>query len=326
MIPENTRFHLNLPPDPAETGLEVVEEGRMWLDRRFHGPLDEAGLTAFEAVMARSPGRCLRSLPDREVWHFRVRLPEPPQEPGHSPQEAGYSCPAAATSKNVRPPDFTGVFLKRHHVRTWWGRWRAWLGLSPPPTPGRVEAKNVGALSAVGVAVMRLIAYGEKFHPDGLQESFILTEELEGFSELPRYLRRKFPAAPGSATAPQRDLAALISELAGMVRRLHRAGYNHRDLYCCHFFVKEPAAGRREIRLIDLQRVQHRRRFRRRWIVKDLAQLAWSAPRGLIRCKQRVAFIKQYLGVKKLGPADKRLIRAVMRKKRFMEWKLGIED
>jgi heptose I phosphotransferase len=298
MTPNNPRFNLNFPPDPAETGLESGADGRIWLDRRFQGPLGEAGLTAFEAVMARSPGRCLRSLPDREVWHFRVRLPEA------GPQ---------------------GVYLKRHHVRTRWARLRSWLGLSPSPTAGRVEAKNVGALSAVGVAVMRLIAYGEKCHPDGFQESFILTEELEGFSELPHYLRRKF-AAGCRTPAEQCELSALISELAGIVRRFHRAGYNHRDLYCCHFFVKEPAPGRREIRLIDLQRVQHRRRFRRRWIVKDLAQLAWSAPRNIIRCKHRIAFIKQYLGVKKLGPADKRLIRAVMRKKWFMEWKLGIED
>jgi hypothetical protein len=315
----NFPSNLRMSPDPAQTGLDAVEEGRMWLDRRFRVPLDEAGLNAFDSVMARSPGRCLRSLPDREVWHFRVRVPV-------TGQEAGHSSPAEKTGRNACPPDSAGVYLKRHHVRTWWGRLRAWLGLTPPPTAGRVEAQNVGALSAVGVAVMRLIAYGEKFHADGLQESFILTEELEGFAELPQYLRWKFPPANDRPAVQRRDLSALISELALMVGRFHRAGYNHRDLYCCHFFVREPVPGRRDIRLIDLQRVQHRRRFRRRWIVKDLAQLAWSAPRGLIRCKHRVAFIKQYLGVKKLRPADKRLIRAVMRKKQFMEWKLGIEN
>lgn len=271
----------------------------MWLDRRFCGALREAGLVAFEEVMVRAPGRCLRALPDREIWHFRVRLPE----------EADH-----------------GVYLKRHHVRTWLGRLRAWLGLRPPPSAGRVEARNVGVLSAAGIAVMRLIAYGEKFHADGLQESFIITEELKGFTDLPRYLRQKFPASCDPPASRRRDLAALIAELAGVVRRFHRAGYNHRDLYGCHFFVKDLSGGQREIRLIDLQRVQHRRRFRRRWIVKDLAQLAWSAPRDRIKCTHQMAFIKRYFGVKKLGPTEKRLIRAVLRKKRFMEWKLGIEE
>ncbi|MBN2578648.1 MAG: hypothetical protein JXB10_06615 [Pirellulales bacterium] len=315
----NPQLDTMSPTDPARTGLEPVEEGRMWFDRRYRGPLGEAGLVAFEALMARSPGHCLRALPDREIWHFRVRLPE-------ANQEAGHSCPAEETGKNACPPDLTGIYLKRHHVRTWAGRWRARLGLQLPPTAGRVEAENVGALSAAGVAVMRLIAYGEKLHTDGFQESFILTEELEGFSELPRYIRRKFPAVGERPAARDRDLTVLISELAGIVRRFHGAGFNHRDLYGCHFFVKDLASGRREIRLIDLQRVQHRRWFRRRWIVKDLAQLAWSAPRERIKCTHQMAFIKRYLGVNKLRPADKRLIRAVLRKKRLMEWKLGIED
>ncbi len=80
---------------------------------------------------------------------------------------------------------------------------------------------------------------------------------------------------------------------------------------------------RREIRLIDLQRVQRRRWFRRRWIVKDLAQLAWSAPRRCIKSTHKMAFIREYLGVRKLTPAHKRLIRAVLAKQRRMERRLG---
>jgi hypothetical protein len=109
------------------------------------------------------------------------------------------------------------------------------------------------------------------------------------------------------------------------VRRFHAAGYNHRDLYCCHLFVREAAPGRFAMRMIDLQRVQHRRWLRRRWIVKDLAQLAWSVPRDRIQCTQKLAFIRRYLGVAKLRPCDKRLIREVLAKLQFMERKLGIE-
>jgi hypothetical protein len=76
--------------------------------------------------------------------------------------------------------------------------------------------------------------------------------------------------------------------------------------------------------MIDLQRVQRRRRFRRRWLVKDLAQLAWSAPGDRIKCTQKVAFMRHYLGVGKLRPAHKRLIRRVLAKQRAMQRKLGV--
>jgi hypothetical protein len=114
--------------------------------------------------------------------------------------------------------------------------------------------------------------------------------------------------------------------LALVVRRFHAAGYNHRDLYCCHCFVKEPARGQFEVRLIDLQRVRRRRLFRRRWVVKDLAQLAWSAPPDQIKCTHKMAFIRHYLGVRKLGAADKRLIREVLAKQQVMQRRLGTES
>jgi heptose I phosphotransferase len=111
--------------------------------------------------------------------------------------------------------------------------------------------------------------------------------------------------------------------VAAVAARFHRSGYNHRDLYCCHFFIKETATGVFQVNLIDLQRVEHRRYLRWRWLVKDLAQLAYSAPRDRVTCTQKMAFIKQYLGVKKLRPQDKRLIRRVLAKQRSMERNLG---
>lgn len=281
-------------------GFEPVDGGRMWLDCRFHGPLNQAGLVGFEQVMAKAEGRCEKWLDDREVWHLRI--------------------PAAGDQAR-------GLYLKKHHVRTWDSRLRALLGVQPGPTPARIEASNVAALTTEGIAVMRLIAYGEKLRADGLQESFVITEELENFTELHHYLRRRFTlSAAGRRSDRDHDLRQLIGEIARIARQFHAAGYNHRDLYCCHFLVKDMAPRRREIRLIDLQRVQCRRWFRRRWIVKDLAQLAWSAPRCSIKSTHKMAFIREYFGVRKLLPVHKRLIRAVLAKQRRMERRLGIEN
>jgi hypothetical protein len=281
--------------DPAETGLEPAGDGRMWLDRGFRGGLECAGLGRFDKVMAASEGRCLRVLDDRENWYLRV-------------------------ADAHRPP--RGMYLKKHRIRTWMTWLRARLGLKPAPSAGRLEAYYAKSLAGLGVEVMRLVAYGEQLHADGLLESFLLTEELEGYAELQDLLRRQFSRRPSWRG---RRLARLVRQVAEIARRFHSAGYTHRDFYCCHFLARPSAAGEFDLRLIDLQRMRRRRWFLRRWIIKDLAQLAWSAPRDRIGCRQRLAFMRHYLGVRKLRPCDKRLIRAVLRKQCFMEWQLGVE-
>jgi heptose I phosphotransferase len=268
----------------------------MWLDGRFRDGLQATGLAGFRALMDTSLGQCLRVLEDRENW--RLELPE-----GGKPRRR--------------------VYLKKHHVRTWRSRLRAKLGAGPGDTAGRVEARNIRRLTADGIGCADLVAWGENLRTDGRIESFVLTEELRGYRPLDDFLEERFPApSPNAKTPADRALDRLMREVAAVAGKLHRAGYNHRDLYCCHFFVKEIARGRFDVKLIDLQRVQHRRRFRRRWLVKDLAQLAYSAPRDRVRCTSRLAFVRHYLGVRKLSPGNKRLIRAVLAKQRRMEHKI----
>jgi heptose I phosphotransferase len=288
------------PADPLKLGFQPADDGRVWFDRRFSDSLRRAGLTRFDQIMDRADARCEKILEDREVWHLRVR----------------------ATGDRSQ-----GLYLKKHHVRTWANKLRALLGIRPAPTPARVEAENVAALSNEGIDVMRIVAYGERSRRDGLQQSFVITEELENYAELQHYLRARYVLPPmRRRTTRDHDLKRLIGDVARIVRRLHTAGFNHRDLYCCHFFVKDAAPAKREIRLIDLQRVERRRWFRRRWLVKDLAQLAWSAPSCCITRTHKMAFIREYLGVDKLRPADKRLIRSVLFKQRLMEWRLGNDN
>ena len=286
------------PCDPAGTGLRQAGDGKMWLDDRFRPQLEAAGLCRFEAVMTTSSGRCLRVLEDRENWY--LELPH-----GQRPAR--------------------GVYLKRHHVRTWGSRLRASLGAGPGETAGRAEARNIRRLAAAGIASIDLVAYGEDLRPNGRLESFLLTEKLQGYEPLDDFLNRRFPAIRSPRiTRRDPDLDRLIREVAAVAGKLHRAGYNHRDLYACHFFVRETTRGQFEVRLIDLQRVEYRRRFRRRWLVKDLAQLAYSTPRSRISRTRRIAFLRYYLGVRRLRPEDKRLVRAVLAKQRRIERREGL--
>ena len=254
----------------------------MWIEERHRETLENAGLVEFEEVMNTQAGRCLRVLPDRENWYLQ------------------------------------GMYLKKHRARTWTTRLAAALGAASPPSPGRIEAQAALALQALGIDVMPLMACGEKLHADGRLESFLLTEELVGYCELQEFIERRFPPREDASRRPADPaLHRLVVQVADIARRFHAAGFNHRDFYCCHFLTKEISPGRFNVRLIDLQRVQRRRWLRRRWIVKDLAQLASMLPDDRVGCREKVLFLRTYLGVRKLRPQDKRLVRDVL-------WKLSL--
>lgn len=282
----------------AAAPLEPVETDRMWVDRQFRNSLASAGLDSFSSVMQTTRGRLIRALEDRENWRLELH--------------DAHGIPA-------------GAYLKKHHVRTPSSVLRAKLGVGPGCTAGRAEARSVSRLARGGVGNMRLIAFGEKLHRDGRLESFVLTEELHGYQQLDYFLKARFPTQAETAHQPRsQELGQLVLDVADVAARFHRLGYNHRDLYCCHMFVLEPTPGKFKVNLIDLQRVEHRRWLRSRWIVKDLAQLAYSAPRAQISNTRRMAFAKRYLGVERLTAQHKRLLRRVLAKQRRMERSLGL--
>lgn len=269
--------------------------GQIWIAQEYRERLARAGLDSFDSVMTGGQGRLLRTLPDRENWRLELA--------GGGPGR--------------------GMYLKRHRQRSMAHWLRACLGAGPGATAGRIEAENVVRLQQSGIDAMPLVAYGERLHRGGLAESFLLTEELTGFTQLDHFLRQRFaPAA--KRRRRDRPLERLIDRVADVAARFHRAGFNHRDFYCCHFFIRETAPSEFAVHLIDLQRVERRRRLRRRWIVKDLAQLAYSAPAERITCTRRMAFIKRYLGIRRLRPDDKRLIRQVLAKQRSLVRRHGV--
>jgi hypothetical protein len=278
-------------PKPA-SGWCRSTDGRIWVDREYEAEFQRLGLVNFDAVMSHAQGRLVRTLPDRENWRLEF---------------------ASQGRRRV-------LFLKKHRSRSALMRLCSWLSLGSR-TPGRTEAENVAALQAAGIESMRVVAFGEQVRA-GAAESFFMTEELHGFTQLDHFLRQRFvPAA--ERTRGENDLAVLATAVADVAQRFHAAGFNHRDFYCCHLFIQESSGGRFAVRLIDLQRVERRRCLRRRWIVKDLAQLAYSAPRERVTATVRMRFIKRYLGVERLTPADKRFVRRILRRQQAMQRRLG---
>ena len=225
-----------------------------------------------------------------------------------------------------RPP--ARVFLKKHHERTL-GSWvRARLGLASPASPGRIEAENVTLLAAAGIPAMEVMAFGEQLHKNGLLESFVLTPELSGYTPLDRCLRTHFALAnesPAFAAGVRRDAEfdRLLTAVAAVAGRLHQQGFNHRDLYCCHF-LRAGSLGRQLRRAVDRFAAGKSRHAMAATLDRQGPGAAGLfGVRGYASRGRRMAFFKAYLGVAKLRPQDKRLARSVLLKQRSMESKLG---
>jgi hypothetical protein len=138
-----------------------------------------------------------------------------------------------------------------------------------------------------------------------------LTEELYQAIPLDTVLQTEL-SGPFDPAKWQRK-KRLVSQLAATARKLHGSGMYHQDFYLSHFYL-----GRGEtLYLIDLQRVGRRSRVPTRFRVKDLGQLNYSADfTGGISRTDRMRFFLEYLGKKRLEPADKKLARKVLAKTR----------
>ena len=81
-----------------------------------------------------------------------------------------------------------------------------------------------------------------------------------------------------------------------MARKMHRAGINHRDFYLCHFLMDEPLALDQApvLHLIDLHRAQIRQNVPRRWLVKDLGGLLFSAFEKGLTSRDLLRFMRLY--------------------------------
>ena len=169
-----------------------------------------------------------------------------------------------------------------------------------------VEWVWMNLLARDGIPCVRPVAFGEELVGSRERRSAILTEAVPGQS-LERWMIEW-------SEADRSLIRGLIEPTAALIARLHACGYVHRDLYLSHVFFDPAAAMGQSLHLIDLQRVFRPSQQRRRWIVKELASLNFSAPANLVSTADRMRWLKQYLGVSKLDGSGKRLAYRVVGK------------
>lgn len=249
--------------------------GTVTVDPCWAAALAARGLGSFSALMDFRGDGPPREKRDRRI--VRVVLPGPP--------------PAVLYLKQHRRSPLRDVLSDLLRGRR-------------PRSSAAREWESILALRKAGVATMAPVAFGERRFLSCLGGSFLLTEAVEGvrLEDLARRFGGNF-----------REKRAILLSLAGLARRMHGAGLNHRDFYLCHAFLLPPAKGGGLV-LIDLQRVGRRARGRNRWVVKDLAALNYSAPSPAVTRADRARFLVSYLGLASLDGEARRLLRRIAAK------------
>ena len=132
------------------------------------------------------------------------------------------------------------------------------------PSGAMHEWKAVLAFHEAGLSTMEPIAAGR--FKDG--RSVVMMKGITNYQRASDLL----PQLQGDR---RRRLILAIAEVSG---KMHSAKIAHQDFYLVHLFVKkDDASNDFKVMPIDLQRLIIGPRFSRRWRVKDLGQLLYSA-------------------------------------------------
>jgi heptose I phosphotransferase len=166
-------------------------------------------------------------------------------------------------------------FIKIHRGVGWREIFKNLFSLRLPVISARNEWRAIERLEQLGIPTTPLVARGARGINPARRESFVVTRDLGATISL-----EDLTANWSEQSPPVAFKRALIDEVARIARLMHDHGMNHRDFYLCHFLLDQHEGWSMQqptLYLIDLHRVQMRRRVPRRWLVKDLGGLYFSA-------------------------------------------------
>lgn len=250
---------------------DAWDEGRLRVNAAFSALLQRHGLTTCERIWTFSDGAEAAKALRRDRVTLRFTLID-----------------AEGRGKTF--------YIKRHGRSSWKEYVKPWLQGQPPLLGAEPEWEALLAFHDCGLPTMTPVAFGRLG-----ERSFLITEGLEGCEKLSALL--------AGSRLSEEERRRVIGDVAAIARSMHGSRLHHQDFYLGHF-LREKTGGRTYV--IDLGRARrHAWWFARRWIVKDLAELNYSA-KG-VRGTERLRFLRAYLG-RSLEARDRRLVRSVLRK------------
>ena len=269
---------LSLPQSPPP-GFVALDAGRLWVAESSKSAFEAAGLTTFAAWFHLSSGEAVRQIGTRQTT--RVNL-------------ATGTDPAGE------------IYLKRFGPLGWRERVKNWLSLKRPIHGAAPEFAAILRFRDLQIPTVEPLVFGQD-----RAGSLLVTRGLSGYRDLKELVQSQDPSLH-----PQNVRQQLAISLGDMTRRMHVAGLHHQDFYLNHILVDVRDGTPRDPRIIDLGRVGAQRHLARRWILKDLAQLAYSAQR--VSPRDLVTFLRTYLG-RPLLRSDRPWLRRIAAKARWID-------
>jgi len=261
-----------------------------FVDPDFQAALAKLGLTSTDAVFSFNAAK---NLAKRNLARFRSRLQFEIESPA-----------------STQP---TTVFLKRYDSPPVMIQLKNWLAHRVRRSFGFMESVSASQLTTAGLNTPKTIAYGEQWEALFEKRSFVITEKIPDAESLERKLPDCFNKQPTIANLKRRR--HFIAQLAGFIKKFHETNYRHRDLYFSHIFHSD----NNKFYLIDLARAFKPLILRRRFQLKDIAQVYYSAPGRYFSNTDRLRFYLGYTSQRKLTSNDKVFIRKVINKVKRME-------
>lgn len=193
-------------------------------------------------------------------------------------------------------------FAKIHRGIGWREIIKNLVSFKLPVVDASNEWKAVDLLESVDVATVKIVGKGVRGSNPATRESFVIMRALDERVEVEDFLNDLASIAGSNKWALKRKI---ITQVADSARRMHGAGMNHRDFYLCHFHIIERSPDdwkswkeddELRLPLLDLHRAQIRATVPKRWLIKDLGALYYSALDAGITSRDVVLFLKTYLG------------------------------
>ncbi len=259
--------------------VEILDDGKLRVTESLLPLLRANGLDRFDKIMALTGGTMMRSVPGRSTVKIELRQPDGGTQ--------------VAFLKRYEPEYLSSGKKLLRFLR--------WPGADDEALH---EWNSIRTLRACGFNAATPIAVGQERPAGIVRRSLLLTAEIAGGVAAHNYARTLESKA-------RRELALQIADLT---RQFHGAGFAHKDHYLSHIFVvpSESPAAAPNFYYIDLQRLIRPRVLRRRWIIKDLAVLGYSAQLSGATHVDVMRFCRSYFQKRRLSADDRRLIRSVM--------------
>lgn len=256
---------------------ETWDAGRLTVNRECADVFRANGLTTFDSLMNYAGGTVAKNvLRERTTTRFDILN-------RHGVSQAFY--------------------IKRHGRPPWKEYVKPLFRLTTPILGARNEWNAILRFHELGIPTMVPVCLGD----DG-KTSFLVTRSLEGFQKLSEWMTSHLASLPKNGDIAK--VRGILHRVAEIARTMHNAGLHHQDFYLTHLLLPldESAAG---IHVIDLGRVRSKQTLGTRWIVKDLAQLNYSA--HCVSRSDRKRFLNAYLG-HRTTRQDRRLLTRIEKK------------